>query len=113
MCPRPHPCSAPSLAATQHSLVAPAQCRVVGLSRHVVHRLVRRRHWEVVAPGVYRICGSPLTWQSRAMAAALASGPEALVSHRSAATSGASTGSAHPAASRCSSGTADRGGASA
>ena len=74
-----------ALAARQHSVITAAQCRGLGLSRDAVHRLVRRGLWEVVGPGVYRVCGTPLTWQSRAMAAALAAGPEALVSHRSAA----------------------------
>lgn len=74
-----------ALASTQHSLVTSRQCRDVGLSRDSVRRLVARGAWAREAPGLYRIAGSPRTWQSRAMAAALAAGPDALVSHRSAA----------------------------
>lgn len=74
-----------ALASTQHSLVTSGQCRELGLSRGAVHRLVARGTWLRAGPGVYRVVGSPRTWHGRALAAVLAAGPDALVSHRSAA----------------------------
>jgi Protein of unknown function (DUF559)/Transcriptional regulator, AbiEi antitoxin len=73
------------IASTQHSLVTPGQCEDLGLSGDAVRRLIARGAWLREAPGVYRVVGAPRTWQGRAMAAVLAAGPEALVSHRSAA----------------------------
>jgi Protein of unknown function (DUF559)/Transcriptional regulator, AbiEi antitoxin len=74
-----------ALTATQHGLITALQCRDLGLSRNAVQRLIARGAWTREAPGVYRFAGSPRTWHGRALAAALAAGPEALVSHRSAA----------------------------
>ncbi len=73
------------LAATQHGLITARQCRDLGLSRNAVQRLVAAGAWGREAPGVYRITGAPRTWHGRALAAALAAGPDAVVSHRSAA----------------------------
>ena len=73
------------LAATQHSLITRHQCRELGISGDAALRLVARGVWLREAEGVFRMAGSPRTWQSRAMAAALTAGPDALVSHRSAA----------------------------
>jgi hypothetical protein len=72
-------------AATQHSLVTIDQCRALGLSPEAARRLVARGMWERAAPGVLRIQGSPRTWESRALAAVLAAGPDALASHLTAA----------------------------
>ena len=72
-------------AATQHSLLTLDQCRALGLSGDATRRLVARGTWVRVAPGVLRIHGSPRTWESRALAAVLAAGPEALASHMTAA----------------------------
>jgi hypothetical protein len=74
-----------ALAATQHGLVTAAQCRDLGVSRNTVQRLIARGTLAREAPSVYRVTGAPRTWEGRALAAALAAGPGALVSHRSAA----------------------------
>jgi hypothetical protein len=73
------------LASTQHSLITLGQCRDLGLSGDAARRLVARGAWLREAEGVFRVAGGPRTWQSRAMAAVLTAGPDALVSHRSAA----------------------------
>jgi hypothetical protein len=72
-------------AATQHGLITAAQCRDLGVSRNTVQRLIARGMWTREAPTVYRVVGVPRTWEGRALAAVLAAGPGALVSHRSAA----------------------------
>ena len=74
-----------ALAGTQHGHVTAAQCRELGVSRNTVQRLIARGVLTREAPGVYRVAGAPRTWEGRALAAALAAGPGALVSHRSAA----------------------------
>ncbi len=57
----------------------------MGAGRHVIeHRLANGR-WLVVKPGVYRLAGTPVMWEQRAMALVLACGPTAALSHRSAA----------------------------
>jgi very-short-patch-repair endonuclease len=86
----PRPTASPlqralALAATQHGLLAAAQCRELGISRNTVQRLIARGTVSRVAPGVYRVVGTPRTWEGRALAAVLATGPGALVSHGSAA----------------------------
>ena len=73
------------LAASQHSLLTADQCRALGLSRNAVHRRVASGAWTREGPGVYRIAGAPRTWLGRALAATLAAGPGAYLSHRSAA----------------------------
>ena len=50
----------------------------------IQHRLATGR-WVLVARGVYRLAGVPVTWKQRALAACLISGAGAVVSHRSAA----------------------------
>lgn len=73
------------LAADQHGLVSAAQCRKLGISRNMVQRLVGGGRWLREAPGIYRVAGTARTWHGRALAATLAAGPTAVVSHRSAA----------------------------
>src|SRR5215207_8922338 len=73
------------IAARQHSLVTRAQAIAAGASDHAIqHRLATGR-WVLVARGVYRIAGAPVTWTQRALAACLIAGDGAVVSHRSAA----------------------------
>jgi predicted transcriptional regulator of viral defense system len=74
-----------ALAATQYGLLTARQCREAGVSRNTVQRLIRHGAWTLEAPGVYRLADAPRTWRGRALAAALACGPGAVVSHRSAA----------------------------
>ena len=51
----------------------------------MIVRRVAAGRWVRLAAGVYRIAGVPVTWKQRALAACLAGGPGAVVSHRSAA----------------------------
>ena len=74
-----------AVASRQHGLVTAGQGRQIGLSRNTVQRLIANGTWTRQARGVYRVCGVPRTWEGRALCAALAAGPGALVSHRSAA----------------------------
>lgn len=57
------------------------QARQLGVSRGTRESNLRRGRWVAVAPGVYRLAGSPATWQQRALAACLAAGPGAVLSH--------------------------------
>ena len=73
------------LAERQHGVVGRAQLRELGLSgtaidKRVAAKRLLRIHRSVYAPG-----HAPLTTTGRYLAAVLASGPEALLSHRSAA----------------------------
>jgi very-short-patch-repair endonuclease len=74
------------LASAQHGVVARSQLMKLGFSRQAIeHRLNRGRlhrvHW-----GVYAVGHPGLTREGRWMAALLVCGPEAVLSHRSAAT---------------------------
>jgi len=72
------------LAARQEGVVGRAQLLELGLPVHVVDYRVRRGRLRVLHRGVYRF--GPLAGaRSREVAAVLACGPEAVVSHRSAA----------------------------
>jgi very-short-patch-repair endonuclease len=55
------------------------------ISRHTVHDWVRRRRLEPVRRGVYRVAGSPESWQQAMLAACLAGGPTTFASFRAAA----------------------------
>ncbi len=71
------------LLALQDGVIARRQALAAGLGTHDIRRLIRRREWALVHPGVYVDHTGPLTWQQRAWAAVLAVSPAAL-SHRSA-----------------------------
>jgi very-short-patch-repair endonuclease len=72
------------LGTAQHGVVARAQLFVRGLPVHAVDRLVRVRRLMVVQRGVYQIGPLPLP-RAAEMAAVLAGGGDARISHRSAA----------------------------
>jgi len=73
------------LSARQHGLFTRAQARGAGATGAMIeHRLATGR-WALVAAGVYRLAGVPVTWKQRALAACLIAGPGAVVSHGSAA----------------------------
>ena len=69
-----------------------AQCGVftrrhvldLGGSDDLIRRRLRSGRWERVAPGVYRLAGSPPTWRQRLWIARFAVDPLAVVSHESA-----------------------------
>ena len=73
------------LTARQYSLVTRAQALHAGISEATLQRLLHDAVLEVVHPTVYRPAGSPLSWLQRCLAAVLAAGPGAALSHRSAA----------------------------
>lgn len=72
------------LAERQHGLVTRAQLLGLGLGPDAIKYRVRTKRYVRVDLGVYRI-GPPVAPHAREMAAALACGPRAVVSHRSAA----------------------------
>lgn len=69
----------------QLGLVSLPQARAAGLSRQQVDRLLATGRWIRAGKAVYRIAGTPRTWEQRALAAVLAAGPDAALSHRAAA----------------------------
>ncbi|HMC38268.1 MAG TPA: type IV toxin-antitoxin system AbiEi family antitoxin domain-containing protein [Acidimicrobiales bacterium] len=72
------------LAAKQHGLVALDQCRRLGLTQRQILYCIKKGLMARVRPGVYRWCGSPSSWPMMAMAAVLAAGEGAVLSHTSA-----------------------------
>lgn len=56
----------------------------LGGSDEVIESRLSRGLWMRVHPGVYQVDRRPLDWESRLLAAVLAAGPEARVSHRAA-----------------------------
>jgi hypothetical protein len=73
------------LASRQRSLITHNQVAGLGATAAMIHTRLDTGRWVQVARGVYRLGGSPVTWHQRALAACLAAGPGAMVSHRSAA----------------------------
>ncbi|MGX6448550.1 type IV toxin-antitoxin system AbiEi family antitoxin domain-containing protein [Patulibacter sp. S7RM1-6] len=76
---------ATELAAQQHGVVSRAQLLELGFSRSAVDRAVRSGDLRMVHAGVYALGPGPASWRGRLMAAVLAAGPGAAVSHRTAA----------------------------
>ena len=73
------------IAERQHGVFARAQATELGFSSAAVQHRLRTGQWQLIRPGVYRVPGSPPTWEQRLMAVTLAAGPDAVASHRSAA----------------------------
>lgn len=69
-------------ASCQHGLVTLAQIIELGGDRHLAHRRVTSGRWRRVRPGLFRIAGHPVTWESRTMGEVLSGGVGALASHR-------------------------------
>jgi len=69
----------------QHATVAHRQLVALGFSRHAIAHLVERRQLRVMHRGVYAVGPARPTREARWMAAVLAVGPGAVLSHRSAA----------------------------
>jgi predicted transcriptional regulator of viral defense system len=74
-----------ALAARQHGVVARRQLAELGLGRHAIGRLLQRGRLHVVHRGVYAVGHRKLTRLGVWMAAVLAAGEGAVLSHRSAA----------------------------
>lgn len=69
----------------QHGVVARGQLLELGMGKKAITERMRRGLLRPVHRGVYAIDGAPLTVGGRRMAAVLACGPGAVLSHRSAA----------------------------
>jgi len=74
-----------AIAGAQHGVVARRQLLELGFSRDQIKRLRASQRLHVVHRGVYAVGHRALTEKARWMAAVLACGPGALLSHRSAA----------------------------
>jgi very-short-patch-repair endonuclease len=74
-----------ALAGAQHGVLTRAQLRLVGLSDDAVDRRVRARRLHRLYHGVYAVGHSVLTREGRWMAAVLAAGTNAVLSHATAA----------------------------
>jgi hypothetical protein len=59
------------LARAQHGMFSRRQLIADGGSERAIDHRLQIGQWERVHPGVYRMAGAPLTWESRAMAACL------------------------------------------
>lgn len=70
---------------SQHGLVTWQQLIDAGVARSTIARWVRAGRLVHVQPQVYRVTGAPVTWHQQVLAAALAAGPGAAASHRTAA----------------------------
>src|SRR4051812_50074172 len=68
----------------QHGLVTRAQALAV-MSPSALDRWLRTRRLEPMRRGVYRMAGTPQTWEQQLLAACLAAGPEAPAAFRAAA----------------------------
>ena len=73
------------LAEKQHGVFTAAQVRETGFTRAAMRHRLASGHWELTPERVFRMPGSPRTWEQRVMALTLAAGPSAAASHRSAA----------------------------
>jgi Transcriptional regulator, AbiEi antitoxin len=73
-----------ALAGRQHGVVSAAQLLALGLTRAAIEARVKTSRLYVVHRGVYAVGHRSLTAHSRDLAAVLACGPEALLSHRAA-----------------------------
>lgn len=62
----------------QSGVVSRRQALAAGLQQHDIRRLLRRREWATVHPGVYVEHTGPLSWHQRAWAAVLLAAPAAL-----------------------------------
>jgi very-short-patch-repair endonuclease len=69
----------------QYGLVTAAQFRQVGMTKREIAALTEAGRVASIRRGIYRLCGVPPSWQTSALAAVLAAGEGAVLSHRSAA----------------------------
>lgn len=67
--------------AGQLGLITTEQARRSGLSRDAVRHRVDRGDWDRVLPGVFRLRGTPTTWEQDVLATVLAAGDGAFASH--------------------------------
>jgi len=72
-----------ALAAEQHGVFSKQHALSSGLTRHEIDVRVRDR-WVLLYDSVYRIPGAPITWRGDLLAATLAGGKGAAISHQAA-----------------------------
>lgn len=72
------------IARQQFGVFSRAQAMKAGFSRDAIGRRIRAGRWIAVYPGVYRLPGAPFSTDQGHMAAVLAGGPNAVLSHESA-----------------------------
>ncbi|MDQ3679804.1 MAG: endonuclease domain-containing protein [Actinomycetota bacterium] len=73
------------LALSQYGAFSRAQALRVGATDRVVGRRIAAGAWLTLEPGTYALRAAPASWHRSLMAAVLAAGPPAVVSHRAAA----------------------------
>lgn len=74
------------IARRQHGLITLDQALAAGLTVDQVRHRHRSGEWSVARPGVYVMSGAPPTWVQTVAAVALASQPQAWISHETAGT---------------------------
>ncbi len=73
------------LAGRQHGAFTRAQALGEGATDRIVGGRLAAGTWLVLEPGTYALAAAPATWHRALMAATLAAGPRAVLSHRAAA----------------------------
>jgi hypothetical protein len=73
------------LAERQHGVFSHSQAKDPGATEKAIRHRIDIGRWEVVAEEVYRLPGTPRTWEQEVMILLLAAGPEAAASHEGAA----------------------------
>lgn len=73
------------IAGSQHGVISRAQALSCGVGGRTIDRRLSSGVWDRLYPGVYRLAGAPATWRQSLLAACLAWGEGAVVSHRAAA----------------------------
>jgi len=69
------------VAARQLGLITRGQAELTGATRSMIQHRIKRRRWEPVHRGVFRVNGSPRSFDQKVLAACLAGGDEAVASH--------------------------------
>src|SRR4051794_25684289 len=73
------------LAERQHGVFSHSQAVNAGATEKAVRHRVDTGRWGVAADEVYRLAGTPRTWEQEVMILLLAAGPDAAASHEAAA----------------------------
>ncbi len=73
------------LAESQLGCATKAQAVACGLTHNQVHQRIRAGRWEWAGSRTFTFAGAPPSWEQQVMAGCLDLGPQAVVSHRSAA----------------------------
>jgi hypothetical protein len=72
-------------AADHHGVFRGAHARMAGLTDRQIEERIAQQRWRRIHRDVYRISGSPPTWEGHLLASCWAGGSRAVASHRSAA----------------------------